>query len=163
MKTLIKKILRESAEDRFINFMIDKIKSGKIKPPYRKKLREMGLNLYEINDIMEDIPKFDEMGRVIYHESPEGYWRKIGYDDMGNETYFEDHNGWSKREYDRSGNLINKESDDGSWMEWRYDKKGNIIFYQNSDGWWEKQEWDKNGNLIYKENSVDGIKFDHRG
>ena len=133
MKHLIKKILKESAEKKFIKHIVNKIKSGEFKPPYAKNLKKMGLNLYEVADII-DLIKYDEKGREIYHESPDGYWRKVKFDDNGNRTYFEDHTGeWTKWEYDQNGNLIYKEYSDGRWMKWGYDEEGEEIYNIASD------------------------------
>ena len=47
-------------------------------------------------------------------------------DANGNETYFEDSNGyWRKYEYDANGNETRFEDSDGYWREYEYETDGN--------------------------------------
>ena len=76
------------------------------------------------------------------------------YDDNGNETYFEDSDGfWSKGEYDSKGNVTYFEDSTGIWSKSEYDSKGNVTYYENSDGFWAKSEYDSKGKETYFENS----------
>ena len=63
------------------------------------------------------------------------------YDSNGNETYFENSDGW--------------------WWKGEYDSNGNPTYYETSDGDWSKREYDSNRKLIYSENST-GYIVDNR-
>ena len=124
MKNLIRKILRESSEDKFINFIVDKLKSSQIKAPYFMNLKNIGLDDAEIIDVLElftggrvnlirkEIK--DKSNNVTYVELNSGYWEKIHYDDRHNETYWE--------------------NSDNEWHRKEYNEKGSVIYYENSNG-----------------------------
>jgi uncharacterized protein YrzB (UPF0473 family) len=79
-------------------------------------------------------------------------------DENGNETYFEESNGyWSRCEYDKNGNQTYSEYSNGYWYRLKYDENGNETYYENSNDFWSRCEYDKKGNRTYYENS-DGTK-----
>tara|TARA_S200002703_G_scaffold118868_1_gene104569 strand:+ start:220 stop:603 length:384 start_codon:yes stop_codon:yes gene_type:complete len=72
----------------------------------------------------------------------------------GNETYFEDSNGyWYKKEYDSKGNVTYSEDRNGYRKKKEYDSKGNVTYFEDSDGYWYKKEYDSKGNVTYFEDS----------
>ena len=103
----------------------------------------------------------DTRGYYIYSENSNG-WSKLEYDSQGNQTYWENSDGyWSKYEYDSQGNQTYWENSDGNWVKREYDSRGNEIYLENSNGYWSKREWDSQGNRIYFEDS-DGVIKDNR-
>lgn len=61
-------------------------------------------------------------------------------DSNGNETYFENSNGyWQRREYDAKGNETYCKTSTGYWYRRKYDANGNDTYYENSDGFWRTQ------------------------
>jgi hypothetical protein len=82
--------------------------------------------------------------------------------DLGKEIYYEDSDGWwKKREWDDKGNVIYFEDSDGYWEKKEWDDKGKDIYFEDSDGYWEKREWDDKGKEeIYYEDSDGTIKDD---
>ena len=137
MKNLIRHILKESTEEKFINTMVDKIKSGVIKAPYFKNLKKFAADDQEIEIIFKML--FGE-GITIGHNETDGDYHIL--DDEGKRIY-----------YEISG---------GFWIKRKYDEMGNKISYEDSDGEWEKSEYDDGGNLIYFENSFRGVVRDLR-
>ena len=75
-------------------------------------------------------------------------------DSDGNMTYFENRDGWFKKEYDSDGNETYFENNDGYWHKREYDSKGNVTYSEDSKGYWHKREYDSKGNETYYENSV---------
>ena len=160
MKQLIKKILKEqveSNEERFIQFILSKLKA-----PYFKNLNNLGVKRNEIKKILtlvfnqlikiKNKNVYDERGNEIYHENSDGSWEKRKYDERGNEIYYENFNGQSsKSEYDEMNNEIYYEDSDGYWAKYEYDERGNEIYYENSDGQWLKSGYDENDDIIYQE------------
>ena len=137
MKNLIRHILKESTEEKFINTMVDKIKSGVIKAPYFKNLKKFAADDKEIEMIFKKL--FGEGIRVVNDTYNHSYGI---FNNEGNQVYFE--------------NSI------GFWNIWEYDERGNLVYEGNSYGWWGKKEYDEVNNLIYKENSRDGVLIDKR-
>jgi YD repeat-containing protein len=74
-------------------------------------------------------------------------------DAEGNETYYEDSNGYlCQWEYDTNGNCIHSEDSDGRWHKWEYDTNGNVTYYEDSS-YWSKREYDAKGDVTYFEDS----------
>ena len=110
---------------------------------YRNEQLDEGLNLFKkpFPDRYFDLDTFKEFSYYEIDRHPR--WYKEEYDDAGNETYYEDSDGyWSKSEYDEWGNDIYRESNDGGWEKWEYDKDGK--------------------HCIYNETSYGGVVFDKR-
>jgi hypothetical protein len=122
MKNIIRKILRESSNEKFYSRIIDSIRSGKIKPPYFKYLKNIGLERHEIIRILQ---KF--FNGIVYTT-----------------------NDYSCIIEDKNRNMLYHE-DQGSWELKEYDENGNEIFYESSTGYWRKTEYNENGDVIYKE------------
>jgi len=81
------------------------------------------------------------------------------YDSNGNETYFEDSNGyWTKCEYDANGNETHYENSSGYWWKCEYRANGKLTYYEDSNGYWWKREYDSNGNETYFEDSNGTIR-----
>ena len=148
MKQLIKKILKESAKEKFINTMVDKLK-----PPYFKNLDKFEVSKAERKEIFK---KFFG-GHVTIKQG-------TVFDSVGNEIYYEGITGgyWEKNKYNERGNLIYKENSSGYWEKREYDGRGNLIYYENSGGYWYKYGYDEMGNLIYREDSNRGVVVDKR-
>lgn len=111
---------------------------------------------------MGDIIKreYDANGNETYYEDSNGYWDKSEYDENGNRTYFENSLGeWSKSEYD-NGKCAYFENSNGDWYRREYDDRGNCTCYETSEGYWAKYEYDANGNVTFYETS-DGAWFKH--
>lgn len=172
MKNLIQKILRESTEEKFINLIIDKLKSGQIKPPYFKTLKNYGLDDDEIEYVLglfiggeanlTALFILNDDDDVLYKEDPYGNWYKSEYDERGNKTHFEDSEGnWFRKEYDKNNKEIYFE-DRSYWVKRKFNVNGKMLFYQDSEGYWEKNEYNKKGELIYKELSDAGVVVDRR-
>lgn len=153
MKHLIRKILKESYNNKFVAYITNKLDSGEIKAPYFKNLKEKyGLTNKEINFILS---KFFG-GNISLR-------KKEIYDENGNSIYTEPSDGyWSKREYDKNGNMIYYETSDSNWEKWEYDERGNILYRIDSFGNWTKSEYDKKDNMIYHETSFRGVIMDKR-
>jgi hypothetical protein len=65
-------------------------------------------------------------------------------DGDGNETYYEDSDGyWWRREYGGDGNQTYFEDSGGYWERREYDEKGKETYFENSDGYWVRHddEW----------------------
>jgi len=87
---------------------------------------------FETNGLLEIQ---DKNGRLIYSESPLGYWEKYEHDSKGNITYYERKDGfWSRREYDSQYNCVRFTNSLGYWLKWEYDSEGNIVYTEDSDG-----------------------------
>ncbi len=74
------------------------------------------------------------------HDFENGAFRL--FDPDGNQTYYEDSNGY--------------------WCKSEYDSNGNLTYYEDSNESWYKHKYDSNGNETYYENSDDGVVFDNR-
>ena len=138
MKKLIRKILKEETNNKFIDKVIKHLE-----PPYFKNMESFGLIPDEYESTLSKI--FNQpviiRGNYVYNE-------------QGNLIYLEDDDGyWDKREYDDQGNLIYHEDSNGYWEKYEYDDLGNEIYYENRSGYWVKKEYDDNGNEIYYEDS----------
>ena len=173
MKNIIRKLLRESSNEKFYSRTIDSIRSGKIKPPYFKYLKNIGLERHEIIRILQ---KFfngvtytsewggaveDKNGNMLYHEQ-EGNWELKKYDERGNEIYFELFDGfWRKTEYNEQNLETYREDSDGVWRKTEYNEQNLETYREDSDGFWRKTEYDKYGDVIYQENNG-GILIDER-
>jgi YD repeat-containing protein len=123
MKHIIKKILKEEINTKVINLILNSLNSNRIKPPYFKNLKDLGLNNDEIKIILSEYTGgkinlkkgliHNEKGNLIYGEDSDGDWVKWGYDERGNRIYHEDSDGdWYKKEYDDDGFLIYHENSD---------------------------------------------------
>jgi len=80
----------------------------------------------------------DAKGRPTYFEASEDsyvLWCKYEYDTDGNETYFEDSDGWRKKEYDANGNVTYREDSYGYWGKREYDARGNETYCETSSGY----------------------------
>jgi hypothetical protein len=171
MKLLIKKILIES---KVINFILDKLRSGKIKPPYFKNLEDIGLSDKEIKLTLEEFTRGEvfvtnttiidkKYGKDIYNEWGDKHWAIREYNKFGDITKIVESEGyWEKREYDERGNEIYREDSNGFWFKEEYDDNNDTTYFENSYGVWSKFEYDKNGELIYQETSDGGILLDER-
>ena len=62
------------------------------------------------------------------------------------------------REYDSNGNETYYEDSDGYWAKKEYDSNNNRIYGENSRGYWERMEYDSVGYPTYYEDSYGGIK-----
>ena len=69
MKNIIYRILRESNNEKFYSRTIDSMRSGKIKPPYFKYLKSIGLDRHEIIIILQKffngVTYTSELGGVV--------------------------------------------------------------------------------------------------
>lgn len=174
MKDIIKKILKEEINSKIINFTLDRLRSGKITPPYFKNLENLGLSDEEIKLILEEFTGgkvfinvntiIDKKhGQDIYSEWGGKHWSMRKYNESGKIIRIEDSEGfWENRKYDERGNEIYYENSDGSWGKSEYDERGNEIYFENSDGQWYKSEYNKNDELIYRETSKQGVFLDER-
>ena len=78
-------------------------------------------------------------------------------DEKGNETYFEDSDGfWARYEYNENGKVTYYEESDGYWSRYEYDKDGNETYFENSNGY---KEGTKRGSCDGKVIEVDGKKY----
>ena len=76
----------------------------------------------------------------------------------GNETYFEDSDGyWCKREYDSDGNVTYFEDSNNIWCKKEYDSKGNVTYFEGSDG---IKRGTKRSSCEGKVIEIDGIKYE---
>ena len=73
----------------------------------------------------------------------------------GNQTYFEDSNGyWHRQEWDDNVRATYYEDSYDYWERFERDAKGRPTYYENNDGYWEKWERDDNGDVDYWEDST---------
>ena len=124
MKKLIKKILKEEINSKVVNLISDKLKTGRIKPPYIKNLEELGLTDEEIKLSLEEFSggEYQNFG-------------KYGVIKKNNQNiYDETSEYWHLYEYDDEGNLIYKENSKGYWVKYRYDKDGWVIYKEDKYG-----------------------------
>ena len=150
MKNIIRKILKEDRQEKFLNKIILFMEGDY---PFFHKLEHYGFKLSEkeLNYVFSGIfgepvtvksnSVYDKKGFRIYSENYKGYWERYVYDKSGFEKYFEN----------SDGKIIKRE----------YDKNGNITYYEDETGLWIKSEYDENGEIIYVENS-DGLVVDNR-
>ena len=80
----------------------------------------------------------------------------------GKATYYQNKEGWWKKEYDAEGNEISFVRSDGRWWKYEYDADCNATRCDSYDGKWWKKEFDELGTPIYCEYSDDGIIHDKR-
>lgn len=130
MKLIIKKIIKESKEDKFyekISKIIDK--------PYIKDLESMGI--YDEDSHKKILSyTFNDNVDILYEKDHTGNYDIIINDSKGREIYFEGYgtNFWEKRERDSNGNILYYENSEGSWIKIEYDSEGNEIYFEDSDG-----------------------------
>jgi hypothetical protein len=75
----------------------------------------------------------DTNGNETYWEDSDGFWWKSEYDTNGNKTYYEDSNSyWWKSEYDTNGNKTYYE-DATLWCKTEYDSNGNETYWESGD------------------------------
>ena len=171
MKKLIKKILKENINTKVTNLVLDRLKSGRIKPPYFKNLEDLGLSEEEIKVTLKEFIGGKMFGKDIisvkygqdlYNEWGDGRWALRQYNKFGDITSIEESDGyWENRKHDERGNEIYREDSNGFWFEQEFDEDGHLTYFENSYGKWDKWEYNKNGDLIYHE-SRDGVKLDRR-
>ena len=151
MKNLIRKILIESTEEKFINTVV-----SKLKPPYFKNLKKFPIEPGETEMILSLI-----FGEDITIKDDNQYYNTV-INSVGNQIYREDSDGWwEKYEYDNIGEMTYRETSGGDWMKWEYDEMGNLIYREDDTGW-EKWGYDDRGNRIYYEDSDKGVIVDKR-
>jgi hypothetical protein len=133
---------------RDIDFILDRLRSGRITRPYIKNLIDLGfedevikLTLEEFTGGEVNIPHKEIRDRK-HKESVYCEW---------------DHDKWMGHKYDERGNEIYYEDSTGFWIKYEYDWDDNFTYYENSKGQWIKREYDKSGDLIYHETSNEGI------
>ena len=152
MKNIIYRILRESNNEKFYSRTIDSMRSGKIKPPYFKYLKGIGLDRHEIIIILQKffngVTYTSELGGVVE-------------DKNGNMLYHEQDGAWELKEYDERGNEIYYKLFDGFWRKIEYNKQNLETYREDSNGFWTKIQYDKYGNVIYKEYDS-GVLIDER-
>ena len=153
---------------------MDRLRSGKITPPYFKNLENLGLSDEEIKLILEEFTGgkvfinvntiIDKKhGQNIYSEWGGEHWLIRKYNESGKIIRIEDSEGyWENRKYDERGNEIYREDSNGFWIKEEYDDNNNTTYFENSYGVWGKFEYDKNGELIYRETSKEGVFLDER-
>ena len=93
IKKLIKKILKESRQEKFINLMVDKLLTGSIKKPYYSNLEKYGLDDDEIQNVFGLYRKIKLTKHVekILIESVSGELKYLtDSDDGGISLYFND-------------------------------------------------------------------------
>ncbi len=91
----------------------------------------------------------DNMNRITYFASGNGYWEKSKYNDVGLKIYWETSNNfWSKQVFDSNNNRTHYTNSCGSWIIIEYDEHGNKIHYENSKGFCHNWKYDSNSNLI---------------
>ena len=79
-------------------------------------------------------------------------------DANGNETYYEDSDGyWCRWEYDANGNKTYFEDSEGYWCRWECDANGNKTYFEDWEDYWCRCEYDANGDESYFEDSK-GVK-----
>ena len=157
MKNLIKKILKESVDDKIFDFVLTNIERGIIKPPYFKTLSE---DFDLPNDQIKSILKKIIGGKVTINKNG----NVLVTNHRGKSLYEEwsDDDWWVKSLFDERDNLIYSEAPDG-WAKWEYDGNRNLTYYENDEGTWEKIMYDKWSNkIIYKETSSEGVVKDLR-
>lgn len=174
MKEIIKKILKEEINSKIINFTLDKLRSGKITPPYFKNLEDLGLSEEEIKITLEEFTGGEvnlmytlirdrKNEKKIYEEIDDENWVLREYNEFDQMTRIEKSNGyWENIKYDERGNKIYYEDSSGFWSKHEYDENDFPIYDENSFGEWVKKEYDKNGKEIYRETSDGGVILDKR-
>ena len=82
------------------------------------------------------IKKYDDNGKLIYSEFPDGSWIKNEWNDNGYQTKVEDSTGyWKTYKYEdgHDASLVTYyENSEGTWVKTRYDKEGNISAQDSS-------------------------------
>ena len=122
-----------------------------MKRPLSKTYKELGI------DFVFPIEIKDPKGNETYYEDSDGYWWRREYDEKGNLTYYEDSSGyWWRREYDEQGNETYYEDSNGDWWRHEYDEKGNRTYYENSDG---RKEVTPRASCNNKVITIDGKKY----
>ena len=132
MKSLIRKILKEETNNKFI----DKVAKN-IKPPYFK-------NMVDIYGASES--EFVPIMKKVFNQYVE--WEDDTKSHMG---------GWSEPTMnilrDKTGYTIYKEDINGDWEKSEYNECGRETYHEDSTGYWTKAEYDEKCNETYFENS----------
>ncbi len=132
---------------RDIDFILDRLRSGRITRPYIKNLIDLGFEDEVIKLTLEEFT-----GGEVNLRSYEIYNKN-----HGRAIYCEWDCFWEINKYDERGNRIYLENSTGFWCKYGYDEDNNFTYHENSNGLWIKREYDKNGELIYHETSNEGI------
>ena len=93
---------------------------------------------------------FDNRGRVIREDYPNGDACIINYNDADRETtfYYEQSNIQERYRYNSLGLVTHCYYEDGSYEEYRYDEHENKIYTRDRNGNETKREYDDYGNII---------------
>jgi len=84
-------------------------------------------------DIKYPIRLCDKDGNETYYEDSDGYWQKCEYDD-GKEVYFENSDGyWWNREY-KDGKVVYHEESNDHWWKREYEG-GKEVYFEDSTGY----------------------------
>ena len=125
MKNLIRKILKEETNNKFIDKVVNYLD-----PPYFKNMESLGVTDNEYRLVLSKI--FNQPVRI--YEPVRIYGRDV-HNEKGNVLYWElEDDYWDKWDYDDNGNEIYYENSQGDWIKWEYDDKGNEIYVEDSNG-----------------------------
>jgi len=172
MKNLIRKILKESIDNRKLNYGLSLIEKGRVQPPYDKGLELLGFDDDDIKEILDELTH--TLLKNIKNIQPPYFKQLKNYgltkDEIGllipkifkkKGLTWDKFRGYGNSIIDNRGDEIYDEDINGYWFEQKFDRKGRIIYRRTPEGWY-KLEYDKNGNTIYWENSNDGVLIDKR-
>ena len=98
------------------------------------------------------ITKFDDLGRIIYIEYPNGDWFIYGYDEYGNQNYQENSNGyWNKHTFDKYENRTYFEQSSGYWQKSFFNKNNSLAFCIDSANNWSLYDYpvEQNNIVVY--------------
>jgi hypothetical protein len=124
MKKLIKQILKETINTKVTNLVLDRLKSGRIKPPYIKNLEDLGLSEEEIKITLEEFTGGEYINFGHY-----GIIKK-----NNRNIYDEDSQFWHIFQYDENDNLVYTENSNDYWVKYRYNKDGWVIYKEDTYG-----------------------------
>lgn len=105
------------------------------------------------SDGLEHWYEYNELNKIKYHKTNNGFEIWYTYDDKGNEIHNENNmNDYTDYTYDENNNLIHYKLSSGFEIWYTYDNKGNLTYTKDSSGYEITKEYDDNSNLIHFSN-----------
>lgn len=123
---------------RDIDFILDRLRSGRITRPYIKNLIDLGFEDEVIKLTLEEFTRGEVNLRFceIYDKN------------HGRSIYYEWDCCWEIKKYDERGNQIYLENSTGFWRKYGYDENNNYIYYEDSCGL-KRESTQINHNMVY--------------
>jgi RHS repeat-associated protein len=93
--------------------------------------------------------RYDNYGRVIEIEEPDGSETKFTYHPLGLPKRIASNDGrWASCAYDDHGQMIEKADSSGVWQRWTYDPHGRAVEYHASPDYYESYTYDARDRIV---------------